>query len=104
MAMQQPLDMTTRLAPYLPKAFQEGHRPYLFVLAWLTIILVSLLVIFDPNDNQLNPRLGIVALIFFAFVMLQFGASERKSGRHCFNWIQRAYYLFESFDGRHLFA
>lgn len=79
MAMQQPLDMTTRLAPYLPKAFQEGHRPYLFVLAWLTIILVSLLVIFDPNDNQLNPRLGIVALIFFAFVMLQFGASERKA-------------------------
>lgn len=79
MAMQQPIDMTTRLAPYLPKAFQEGHRPYLFVLAWLTIILVSLLIVVDPNENQLNPRLGIVALIFFAFVMLQFGASERKA-------------------------
>ncbi len=79
MAMQQPLDLTTRLAPYLPKAFQEGHRPYLFVLAWLTTILVSLLIIFDPNDNQLIPRLGIVALIFFEFVMLQFGASERKA-------------------------
>ena len=79
MAMQQPIDMTTRLAPYLPKAFQEGHRPYLFVLAWLTIILVSLLIVVDPNENQLIPRLGIVALIFFEFVMLQFGASERKA-------------------------
>ena len=79
MAMQQALDMTTRLAPYLPKAFQEGHRPYLFVLAWLTIIMVSLLMFFDPNEKQLIPRLGIVALIFFEFVMLQLGASERKA-------------------------
>jgi len=79
MAMQQALDMTTRLAPYLPKAFQEGHRPYLFVLAWLTIILVSLLIFFDPNEKQLIPRLGIIALIFFEFVMLQLGASERKA-------------------------
>ena len=79
MAMQQALDMTTRLAPYLPKAFQEGHRPYLFVLAWFTIILVSLLMFFDPNEKQLIPRLGIIALIFFEFVMLQLGASERKA-------------------------
>jgi len=79
MAMQQALDMTTRLAPYLPKAFQEGHRPYLFVLAWLTIIMVSLLMFFDPNEKHLIPRLGIVALIFFEFVMLQLGASERKA-------------------------
>ena len=79
MAIQQPLDMTTRLAPYLPKAFQEGHRPYLFVLAWMAIILVSLLMILDPSESQLIPRLGIVSLIFFEFLMLQFGASEKKA-------------------------
>jgi signal transduction histidine kinase/ActR/RegA family two-component response regulator len=79
MAIQQPLDMTTRLAPYLPKAFQEGHRPYLFVLAWMAIILVSLLMVLDPSESQLIPRLGIVSLIFFEFLMLQFGASEKKA-------------------------
>jgi len=79
MAMQLPQDLTTRLAPYLPKTFQEGHRPYLFVLAWLTIILVSLLMLVDPSDKQLIPRLGIISLIFFEFVMLQFGASEKKA-------------------------
>ncbi len=79
MAIQQPLDMTTRLAPYLPKAFQEGHRPYLFVLAWMAIILVSLLMVLDPSESQLIPRLGIVSLIFFELLMLQYGASEKKA-------------------------
>jgi len=67
MAVQQPLDMTIRLAPYLPKAFQDGHRPYLFVLAWMTIILVSLLMVVDPSESQFIPRMGIVSLIFSSF-------------------------------------
>jgi len=104
MAIQQPLDMTTRLAPYLPKAFQEGHRPYLFVLAWMAIILVSLLMILDPSESQLIPRLGIVSLIFFEFLMLQFGASEKKASHCCFGWIQRTDYLFESSNGGHFFT
>lgn len=64
------------LLRYLPTAFQKGHRPYLFVLAWLAMSIVATLLIFSPDEKLFFPRLFIFVLIFTEYMLLQFGASE----------------------------
>jgi signal transduction histidine kinase/ActR/RegA family two-component response regulator len=64
------------LIRYLPAAFQKGHRPYLFVLAWLAMTIVATLLIFSPDEKLFFPRLFIFVLIFTEYMLLQFGASE----------------------------
>jgi len=76
MSTPQTLDFPTRLARYIPRAFQKGQRPYLFVLAWLAMALVATLMIFTPDDKLFAPRLFIFALVFTMYLLLQLGASE----------------------------
>lgn len=76
MSAQPVFDLQARVARYLPTAFQKGQRPYLFVLAWLAMVLVAMLMIFTPDDKLFLPRLFIFVLIFTEYLLLQFGASE----------------------------
>jgi signal transduction histidine kinase/ActR/RegA family two-component response regulator len=76
MSTQQVLEYPKKLGRYLPKAFQKGQRPYLFILAWLAMTLVALLMIISPDEKLYLPRLFIFALVFTMYLLLQFGASE----------------------------
>lgn len=76
MSTQAPFNFPARLVRYLPNAFHKGQRPYLFVLAWLAMVLVATLMVFTPDDKLLAPRLFIFVLVFTMYLLLQFGASE----------------------------
>lgn len=76
MSTQASFNFPARLARYLPKAFHKGQRPYLFVLAWLAMVLVATLMVFTPDEKLLAPRLFIFVLVFTMYLLLQFGASE----------------------------
>ena len=74
-----PIDWPTRIAPYLPKAFQGGRKPYLFVLAWLTVLILAVVIIFTPDEKLFLPRMSIIVLIVLQYLMFQWGASEEKT-------------------------
>ena len=74
-----PIDWPTRIAPYLPKAFQGGRKPYLFVLAWLTVLILAVVIIFTPDEKLFLPRMSIIVLIVLEYLMFQWGASEEKT-------------------------
>ena len=73
------IDWPTRIAPYMPQAFQGGRRPYLFVLAWLAVLILAVVIIFTPDEKLLLPRLSIMVLIVLEYLMLQWGASEKTA-------------------------
>ncbi len=79
MKTRKAIDWPTQMAPYLPKAFQSGRRPYLFVLAWLTVLILSVVIIFTPDEKLLLPRLSIISLIVVEYLLFQWGASEEKT-------------------------
>ena len=74
-----PIDWPTRIAPYLPKAFQGGRKPYLFVLAWLTVLILAVVIIFTPDEKLFLPRMSIIVLIVLQYLMFQWGATEEKT-------------------------
>ena len=76
MNKQEVLELPAQFIQYLPKAFQAGKRPYLFLLAWLALLVVSVLLIFSPDEKLLVPRLFIFVLVFAMYLLFQFGASE----------------------------
>ena len=79
MNSHNPIDWPTRIAPYLPKAFQGGRKPYLFVLAWLTVLILAVVIIFTPDEKLFLPRMSIIVLIVLQYLMFQWGASEEKT-------------------------
>lgn len=76
MNKQEVLELPAQFIQYLPKAFQAGKRPYLFLLAWLALLVVSVLLVFSPDEKLLVPRLFIFVLVFAMYLLFQFGASE----------------------------
>jgi signal transduction histidine kinase/ActR/RegA family two-component response regulator len=59
------------LIPKLPKRFQEGKLPYLFVLVWLMISVMVLLSIVTPYPNRIPVPLafaGVLLLLLQLFI------------------------------------
>ena len=62
MKSHNPIDFPTQIAPYLPKAFQDGRKPHLFVLTWLFVLILTGELIFTSEEKLVFPILSIIVL------------------------------------------
>ena len=78
MKSHNPIDFPTQIAPYLPKAFQDGRKPHLFVLTWLFVLILTGELIFTSEEKLAFPILSIIVLTVVEYFLFQWGASEEK--------------------------